>query len=540
MNIEDRKQIEQALLESEEKYRLLVKNLPSVVFKGYKDWSVEFIDDKIELLTGYEPHEFNTKRLKWSDLIVKKDIETAQKTFVSALKKDKSYVREYRIKTKAGKPIWLQERSQIICDAKGEICYVSGVFFDINDRKQAEKEKGKLEAQLFHAQKMEAIGTLAGGIAHDFNNILQAIFGYAQMLMLTKKSSDPENKKLAEIQKAAQRAKELTDRLLIFGRKVEIKLRPVDLNHQIKLVSKLLERTIPKMIHMELKLSDNLKIINADPLQLEQIIMNIGINARDAMPEGGKLIFETKNVILDELYCKSHLGSTPGEYTQLIIADTGHGMEKEIWEHIFEPFFTTKETGKGTGLGMAVVYGIVKSHGGYITCHSEPGQGATFKIYFPVLKSQDVEIAAKKKEQENMPGGNEILLLVDDDKTFLDLGRQIFGCHGYTVTTAECGEEAVEIYKTQKDRLDLVILDVGMPGMGGHKCLKELLKIDPKAKVIIASGYAATGKLSKTLDTGAAGFIAKPFRMADALQKVREILDQGSPSSSSLGHIEDK
>ena len=533
-----RKQTEETLRESEEKYRLLANNLPGAIYKGFKDWSIEFIDDKSSVLTGYDVGEFNSRKMKWSDIIVKEDLETARKVFKQALKTDKSYMREYRIKSKAGDIHWIQERSQIVCDNKGMIEYVSGIFFDISDSKQAEQKRSELEAQLLHVQKMEAIGTLAGGIAHDFNNILQAIFGYVQILMLEKEESDPDYEKLAEIQKAVQRVKELTDQLLIFGRKVEIKLRPVDLNHEIKLVSKLLERTIPKMINIVLKLSDNLKIINADPIQLEQIIINLGINARDAMPDGGKLIIETKNVILDELYCKSHLGSVPGEYVLLAISDTGHGMEKEIREHIFEPFFTTKEIGKGTGLGMAVVYGIVKSLGGYITCYSEPGQGATFKIYLPALQYQEVEIAAEKKEK--MPGGNETILLVDDDKTLLDLGSQIFGRHGYTVTTAECGEEAVEIYKAQKNRLDLVILDVGMPGMGGHKCLQELLKIDPHVKVIIASGYAVTRKLQKTLESGAAGFLAKPFNMVDALKKIREILDQGSPSSSSSCHIEDK
>jgi len=253
--------------------------------------------------------------------------------------------------------------------------------------------------------------------------------------------------------------------------------------------------------------------------------MNLAINARDAMPDGGRLIFETKNVILDELYCKAHLGSAPGEYVQLTIADTGHGMEKEIKEHIFEPFFTTKEVGKGTGLGMAVVYGIVKSHGGYITCSSEQGEGTTFKIYFPVIQSGKVELEPEQKEVAKMSGGDETILLVDDDETLLHFGSEVLGRYGYTVITAECGEDAIEIYKVQKDRLDLTILDVGMPGMGGHKCLQKLLKIDPQAKVIIASGYAATGELQKTLESGAAGFIAKPFQIEDVLTKVRKVLD---------------
>ncbi len=531
--MEERKRIEQALLKSEERYRLLVKNLPGTVYKGFKDWSVEFVDDKVATLTGYDASEFNSGKMKWSDIIVEEDLDTAKEIFVEALKTDKSYVREYRIRARSGELHWIQERSQIICDNNGRIEYVSGVFFDISDRKQVEQKRKELETQLLHAQKMEAVGTLAGGIAHDFNNILQAIFGYTGILMMGKKEADPDSGKLAEIKKAVQRAKDLTDRLLIFGRKVEIKLQTVDLNHEVEQVSKIFMRTIPKMIQIELQLKNNLKFIHADPIQLEQIIMNLGINARDAMPDGGKLIIETDNVILDELYCKAHLGSKPGEYIRLTISDTGHGMEEEILDHIFEPFFTTKEIGKGTGLGMAVVYGIVKSHGGYITCHSKLGQGTTFKIYFPVLPLQEVEIAAEKEEKEKMPGGNESILLVDDDQTLLDVGRQIFSSYGYTVATAECGEEAIGIYKDQKECFDLVILDVGMPGMGGHKCLQELLKIDPQVKVMIASGYAATGKVQKTIEAGAVGFIPKPFQIKDVLIEIRKVLDQNSPFSAS-------
>jgi CheY-like chemotaxis protein len=305
---------------------------------------------------------------------------------------------------------------------------------------------------------------------------------------------------------------------------VESKLRPVDLNHEIVMVSKLLERTIPKMINIELHLSEDLKTINSDSLQLEQIVMNLGVNARDAMLEGGRLIFETANVTLDKDYCKNHLGSTPGEYVLMSVSDTGHGMDKETLKHIFEPFYTTKETGKGTGLGLAMVYGIVKNHGGYITCSSKTCQNTTFKIYFPVLKAESMEIKAKLKKEEKIFLGSETILLVDDEETLIDIGQNILGRFGYKTIAARSGEEAIELYKAEKDGIDLVILDLSMPGMGGHKCLKELLKIDPKTKVIIASGYSAELHAKDTLASGAAGFIGKPYRLIDMLKKVRDVL----------------
>ncbi|MBE9541343.1 MAG: PAS domain S-box protein, partial [Proteobacteria bacterium] len=386
-------------------------------------------------------------------------------------------------------------------------------------------EKKKLEAQLQQAQKMEAVGTLAGGIAHDFNNMLQAIFGYTQILLMGKEPSNPDYEKLEAIIKSAQRASDLTKRLLIFSRKVESKLRPMDLNNEIEQVSQMLERTIPKMINIELHLSEDIKIINADPAQIEQIMMNLGVNARDAMPNGGRLIFETENVILDEEYCKTHLGSKPGQYVKLSISDTGHGMDKETLRHIFEPFYTTKDTGKGTGLGLAMVYGIVKSHGGYIMCYSEPDEGTIFKIYFPIIE-KEAERVESKEEKVPIKGGNETILLVDDEEAIRELCKDILARFGYTVLIASDGETALEIYREKKEEINLVILDIIMPGMGGRKCLEELLKMNPKSRIIIASGYSINGPAKEVLEAGAKGFISKPYDMRGMLQTVRKILDE--------------
>jgi len=252
--------------------------------------------------------------------------------------------------------------------------------------------------------------------------------------------------------------------------------------------------------------------------------MNLGLNAKDAMPEGGRLVFETANVVLDEEYSKTHLGLVPGEYVLLSISDTGYGMDRETQEHIFEPFFSTKVIGKGTGLGLAMVYGIVKNHGGYIICYSEPGVGTIFKIYLPVIQ---MKITGPKEERkaEVIQGGKEIILLVDDENAILDIGNKNLTSYGYDVITAQSGEEAIEIIRNMDSCPDLVILDLNMPGMGGNKSLEILLEINPGIKVIIASGYSASDHVKNALDSGAAGFIAKPYQLSDMLKRIREVLD---------------
>ena len=425
---------------------------------------------------------------------------------------------ETKRKRRDGRLLDVSISASRVDDHQGKRSGVLVTFRDISERKS-------LEAQLLHAHKMEAIGTLAGGIAHDFNNILQAISGYSQILMMGKKTADPDYSKLEAIERSSHKASELTKQLLVFSRKAQSALRQMDLNHSIRMACRMLERTIPKMIRIELKLDKSLKYINADAVQIEQIVMNLGINARDAIPEGGRLILETRNVYLDESYCMTHVGSVAGEYVQMRITDTGCGMDAWVLEHIFEPFFTTKETGKGTGLGLAMVYGIVKNHGGYIHCSSQPGEGTCFEIYFPTLQAVAAERTEKQTPDHHVAGGNEKILLVDDEITILEVVKDMLDRFGYATLTAKSGEEAIEIFESRKGPIDLVVLDLNMPGIGGHKCLEELLKLDTAVKVIIASGYSADKKVRETLRAGAAGFIHKPYKYEDMLQKVREVLD---------------
>jgi len=520
-DITERRQAEEALRESEERFRVTFQSTPdSITITRTKDGKYLYLNDGFCQITGYSREEAIGKTPFDLNLIVN---PADRDEFVRILKEEgevSGFELQYRMKDGTIFDTLFSARPIQYGD---EECLVA-IVKDITSIKRTEQEKVMLEKQLQHAQKMEAIGTLAGGISHDFNNLLQAIMGYTQMLLLDKEREDPEFERLSAIEKAANRASELTQQLLTFSRKVESKLRPVNLNQEVRQVEKLLKRTIPRMIDIKLHLDENIRIINADPAQVEQVLMNLGVNARDAMPEGGEIIVETENIILDEEYCKTHLGAIAGEYVLLSVSDTGYGMDKETVEHIFEPFFTTKKIGKGTGLGLAMVYGIVKNHGGYIMCYSEPGEGTTFKIYFPAIKSESVEQESGPKTEE-ISGGHETVLLVDDEEGILDIGKGMLERFGYTAIIAESGEKAIEIYKAEKDRIDLVVLDLSMPGMGGHKCLSELREIDPRIKVIIASGYAASGKVKETLECGAAAFIGKPYQLADMLKKVREVLD---------------
>ncbi len=401
--------------------------------------------------------------------------------------------------------------------------YIVGVIRDITEIERADVDRRNLESQLRQAQKMEAVGTLAGGIAHDFNNLLTVVLGFSELLLLGKDERDPSYADLQKINQAARSGADLTKRILTFSRKGESNPHPLNLNHEIKRAKKLLTRTIPKMIEVELVLSDGLPAINGDPTQIEQVLLNLAVNAGHAMPDGGRLIIETQPVTLDEEYCRIIPGSKPGDYVMLSVSDTGHGMDHETLTHIFEPFFTTKEIGKGTGLGLAMVYGIVTQQGGHITCYSEPGVGTTFKIYLPVVSPEGKSETTTDKPA--LATGTETVLLVDDEECIRDLGKRILERSGYTVLTASNGKEALHLYKKERHKISLVILDLMMPEMGGKECLKELLRIHPNVKVLIASGFAADGQTRETLAIKAKGFVGKPYNMRQMLQSVRKVLD---------------
>jgi len=381
-----------------------------------------------------------------------------------------------------------------------------------------------LQKQLLHAQKMEAIGTLAGGIAHDFNNILQIIMGFSEILLQGEKEGTPEDSDLQRIMDAAKNGAELVKGLLTFSRKVEPEFIPLNINSKVQLAVKILEHTLPKMIHLQTELSDDIWEISADPTQVEQILMNLALNARDAMPEGGRLTFSTRNITLDAKNCRFILGCLHGDYVQLTVSDTGHGMEKETAEHIFEPFFTTKELGSGTGLGLAIVYGIVQQHGGFIECITMQGRGTAFEIYFKALKVV-TEHETKENGLSSATSGTETILFVDDEESVRKMGDRILREMGYVVLLAGNGKEAFDLALKASENISLVILDLSMPEMGGMDCLVKLLAAIPGIKILIMSGYATDADPEEYLKMGAKGFISKPFRINELLEKVRAILD---------------
>ncbi len=381
-----------------------------------------------------------------------------------------------------------------------------------------------LRAQLLHAQKMEAVGTLAGGIAHDFNNLLTGILGYADLLLEGKKEGDQDHSDLQKIIRSARHGADLVQRILTFSGTTETMPRPVDLNSVVHHIEDILIRTFPKIIQIDLALADDLLNVNADYSQVEQILINLALNAKDAMPDGGRLLIQTANVCLDEEYCRARLLAREGDYVALTVSDTGQGMAEEIQDHIFEPFFTTKEPGKGTGLGLPMVYGIVKQHGGFIDFESESGRGSTFRIFIPALvrETEPFEV----NELAAPSGGNETILLVDNEDVIRDLGTRYLGKAGYNVLTAADGSEALEIYCKEEKDVSLVIIDLMLPDMTGKQCLDELVKANPRVKVLIASGYAKEESVSSELLGRAEGLVHKPFEKTQLLFAIRQILDK--------------
>ena len=511
-DVSDRKLAEEALQESEHKYRSLFEQSGDAIIVVRPDGEVVDANPACEDVLGAAMDE-----IVGSNIIKFYSNPSDRQRFLGEMEKT-GYVRsfEWDTKRKDGTRRYCVFSSSAWKDRDGTTRAYLSIVRDVT-------ESRSLQEQLIHAQKLEAVGTLAGGIAHDFNNLLQVIQGFADISLMDVPKSRECRSELQEIRKAARTAAELTQGLLTFSRRVKSKLRPVDMNNELRQVARMLERTLSKMIFIDMRLAGNLCVIKADPAQLQQVIMNLAVNARDAMADGGRLTIETQEVKLDEQYCESHLGTRPGTYVLLSVSDTGAGMDKITVEQIFDPFFTTKASGKGTGLGLSIVFGIVKNHGGSITCHSEPGRGTTFKIYLPAMNTEKREDHSDLTA--DLPGGNETILVVDDEETIGRLGEKMLTSQGYTVHTAHNGRQCLELLREYGETISLVILDLLMPEMGGRECLSEIMKIAPDMKVLIASGYASNGQMDLALKEGARASIRKPFEARQILLLVRQVLD---------------
>ena len=404
-------------------------------------------------------------------------------------------------------------------NSSGAVEYLSNISYDMTDRK-------KLEEQLRQSQKMEAIGKLAGGIAHDFNNLLKAILGYAELVMAELDDGHPLLPKVAEIRKAGERAASLTRQLLAFSRKQVLQPKVLKLNSIVENMENMLSRLIGENVELVTVLNESTGRVKADPGQIEQVIMNLAINARDAMPAGGRLSIETANVSLDESYVQTHRGVQPGPYVMLAIADTGSGMSSEVQSHLFEPFFTTKEKDKGTGLGLATVYGIVKQSGGDIWVYSEPGKGTTIKIYLPRVEESPEIVEPAEAQAPRRTQGHETILVVEDEEMVLELACETLRAEGYNVLKAGSAMEALALSDQYESEIHLMLTDLVMPQMSGFELAKKLNSRRPNAKVMHMSGYTDTTAFQNGYLEEGMAYLQKPFTTKSLAQKVREVLDE--------------
>jgi two-component system, cell cycle sensor histidine kinase and response regulator CckA len=388
---------------------------------------------------------------------------------------------------------------------------------DLTERKQ-------LEEQLRMAQKMEAVGQLAGGIAHDFNNLIGVIIGYSDIVCENLPKVDPLRAKVEEVIKAGQRAAVLTRQLLAFSRRQVLEPKTLNLNAIVTDMHTMLPRLIGENIELPMVLESKLGSVKADRGQIEQVIMNLAVNARDAMPDGGKLTIETANVTFDEHYALRHNQVAPGSFVMLAVTDTGTGMDAETQAHIFEPFFTTKEQGKGTGLGLSTVFGVVKQSGGFVWLYSEPGQGTTFKIYLPTVPGEPAT-EQHGVGSRDLAKGTETILLVEDEESLCKLTREMLQDSGYSVLVAHDGEQALEIASQHKGSIHLLLTDVVMPKMGGPALAKQLALLRPETKLLYMSGYTRSSAATQELAESGMGLLQKPFTRSTLTRKVRDVLD---------------
>ena len=618
----------------------LMNNVPGIVYRGHRDWSISFIGAEVESVTGYTAGEFLEGAVAWKELIHPEDLAPIKDVFRRAVRAGEKVLRkEYRIRHRDGSYRWIADRRQLLYDRQGELLYVDGLILDITGRKKSEEtlrltqfavdragdagywidregrliyvneqmcrvlgysrdellsmtvhdinpafpaevwpshwetlrkrktytfesrhrakdgriipvevtvnymgiegkeyncafardirkrkeaqEKSRLlEAQLLQAQKMEAIGSLAGGIAHDFNNLLTGILGYSNLLKFKTEPGSEVYKAADVIQDSADRASRLTAQLLGFARKGKNLAVPVDIHRTIDDVAGLLERTMDRRIRIRKQFAQDSVAVVGDPTQLQQFLMNMAVNARDAMPEGGELAFSTSIAVLDRDFCASHPGVVPGKYVRIEVSDTGMGISKEHMEKIFDPFFTTKEQGHGSGLGLSMVFGIVQNHGGTIEVKSEVGAGTLFKVHLPLGEAKNVEDAPGFPAEEAESGaGRGKILLIDDQDTVRDVCSAMLSTLGYMVSTAADGREGVEYYRRFGKDVDLVIIDMIMPVLGGRDCFREIKAMNPDVRAILSTGFSLDGTVQEIMDEGIIGFIQKPYRL-DELSNV--------------------
>ncbi|MCB2189556.1 MAG: response regulator [Deltaproteobacteria bacterium] len=521
-------ELTRSLRRSEASYRDLFNNISDFICQHDLEGRLLAINPRAASELGFRPAELVGRDLR--ELMPPEHRPFFAERYLDVIRREGRASGVFTVLEKSGAPHYIEYRN-LLREEAGQPPRVVGVGRDITERLRAEKEFRLLQEKLNQAAKMEAVGTLASGIAHDFNNILQTIGGSAELLAADPEAGPSQVEGLAEINQAVDRAAHLVRQLLAFSRRVEVRLESLDLNALIKDTTGLLERTIPRMITLTCRLAPHLPRVKADANQLGQVLLNLVANAKDALPQGGEIVIETSAAPwrADGGPGGPHL--KPGDYVRLTVRDNGQGIASRDLEHIFEPFYTTKALGHGTGLGLSTVFGIVKQHGGDIVCQSQLDQGSVFHIWLPAAPSPArASLPAPATPARNAELiGEETVLVVDDEAAVREVAQLWLTSHGYTVLTAGSGEEALVRLAESGYAVDLVILDLGMPGRGGMDCLRRIKELRPEMKVVVASGYGSPDLGRRLLEMGAERFMQKPYRLKDLLRAARDLLDAPGP-----------
>lgn len=505
----------------------IIDSTPAVVFrwKNEPGWPVEIVTQNAGKVFGYTAADFLSGRIKYEDVLHPDDRQrVAEEVAARSRQADiEAFSQEYRIIAADGSVRWVDDRTHIRRDEYGRIAHYQGVVVDVSDLKALEHKHRELEKQYGQAQKMEAIGRLAGGMAHDFNNLLTVILGYADILTNKTDNDHPNQEELAQIKGAAFRAKELTTHLMVFSRKQHMKMAVVDINETVAASGRMLGRIIGDDIELHVFAAPESLFVMADVTQIDQILMNLAVNARDAMADGGTLTIETQKRLLDATYTADKADVAAGTYAMIGVTDTGSGMDEAVKARIFEPFFTTKAPEKGTGLGLATCYGIVKQHGGHLFCYSEPGRGTTFKIYLPLVPALP-ESKTESPVPPAKPPFSATVLVIEDEPAVLNLTSEILSHAGYMVLQADHPKAALEVVANTDGAIDLVVTDIVMPEMKGQEIVAEVLKRHPGAAVIYMSGYSHTAMPEGTKLPDDVRYIQKPFSAQRLLEQVAAAL----------------
>lgn len=519
-DISERKSAQEALIESEKQYRNILGSIEEGYFEVDLRGNFTFFNDRVCQITGYEHDALMgmNNRQYTSPETAHKMYQIFNQVYRTG---EPAKVTKYEVIRKDGTKKILEVSASLMRAADDQPIGFRGIMRDVTLRIQTEKEKKRLESQVQHAQKMEAIGTLAGGIAHDFNNLLMGFQGNISLMKMDMAEDHPHHEFMNNMESYVKRGSELTRQILGFARGGKYQVKTTNLNALINKNADMFSRA-RKEIKIHKKFQEDLYTVEVDRGQIEQVLLNLFVNAWQAMPGGGNLYVETENINLQSHDYDKPYAIESGRYVRITISDTGIGMDKDTQERIFEPFFTTKAFGRGTGLGLASAYGIIKNHNGIINVYSEKGHGTTFKIYLP---ASDKLVIAEKLKPEAAQGGSETILLVDDEEMVADIGKDLLEKLGYTVLVAAGGTEAIKLFRRHGDQVDLVILDMIMPDMSGGETFSRLRAIKPNAKILLSSGYSLDGRASAIMKQGCNGFIQKPFNLKKISHKIREILD---------------